>query len=192
MVSNRGGDHGGGTTIRHLELQSETAARELRRRATGAHGGMRYRKADANAAATELLEQAADHRLLYLTSDMLAALPWLQEARQMCESEDAQRGLDQLIAALWTAKARQQDLPRASGAAQREITMTSRMNRARYGITLYRVKTTGGELRSGYDQVSDAWEDTETENEFRVPVVDQAGFEQLAEDDPAIVSYRVL
>lgn len=97
----RGGNRGGGTTIRRVELQSDKAARELRRLATGAYGGERYRKEDANEAVTQLLELAADHRMLALSPDMLAALPFLQDARRMCFLEDAQRGLDQIIAALW-------------------------------------------------------------------------------------------
>ena len=59
-------------------------------------------------------------------------------------------------------------------------------------IKLYRVKVTGGDFKFVYDQVADNWEQTETENEYRVQVVDVLGFEQLAEDDPAIVSYRAL
>jgi hypothetical protein len=35
---------------------------------------------------------------------MLAALPYLATARELCFSEQAQRGLDQLIAALWVAR----------------------------------------------------------------------------------------
>jgi hypothetical protein len=178
----RGGNRGGGTTVRRLELQSEKAARELRRLATGAYSGARYRKVDANATATELLEQAADHRLLYLTDDMLTALSWLSETRRRCVSENTQRGLDQLIAALWTAQ----------GQLKEGTTMTFRLNSAKYGVTLYRVKTTGGETRYNYSQVTDNWEDTETENEYRVQVTDAAGFEELAEDDSAIVSYRAL
>lgn len=37
---------------------------------------------------------------LLLTPDIRAALPWLEEARRMCFNEQAQRGLDQPIAAL--------------------------------------------------------------------------------------------
>jgi hypothetical protein len=107
MDDRRHGNYGGGTTIRRLELQSDKAALELRRRATGAYGGIRYGKADANAAATLVFELAADGRLLHITDDMLAAVSWLQEARAMCVSGNAQRGLDQLIAALWAAQAQQ-------------------------------------------------------------------------------------
>lgn len=99
----RGGNHGGGTTITRVTL-TPAAARELRRRITGDYV-TRYRKADADAAASELLEHLAAGRLLLLTDDMAAALPWLEEARAMCVDEAAQRGLDQLIAGLWTVSA---------------------------------------------------------------------------------------
>jgi hypothetical protein len=39
-------------------------------------------------------------RLSLAKVDALAALPYLELARQQCFSEDAQRGLDQLIAAI--------------------------------------------------------------------------------------------
>jgi len=100
----RGGNRGGGSTIHRLELQSGAAARELRRRITGDYAS-RYTKAQANQAVTELLEMLAANRLLYLTDDMRAALPWLQEARAQCFSEEAQRGLDQLIAAILVVEA---------------------------------------------------------------------------------------
>jgi mono/diheme cytochrome c family protein len=47
---------------------------------------------------------AAQMRTILITSDMLAALAYIQTARDMCFDEVAQRGLDQLIAALWTAR----------------------------------------------------------------------------------------
>jgi hypothetical protein len=47
---------------------------------------------------------AAKMRTILITSDMLAALAYLQTARELCFSEQAQRGLDQLIAALWMAR----------------------------------------------------------------------------------------
>ena len=99
MTSNgkRGGDRGGGTTIRNVFL-SERAAAELRRRATIA--STRYRKADANAAASDIIEHLVAGRLLLLSDDMRAALPWLEKARQECFLEDAAHGLDQLIAAI--------------------------------------------------------------------------------------------
>jgi len=90
-------DRGGGTTIRKVEL-SECAALELRRRATITT--TRYRKADANAAASDILEHLAAGRLLPPSRDIRAALPVLEEARRMCFHEDARRGLDQLIAAI--------------------------------------------------------------------------------------------
>ena len=94
----RGGNRGGGTTVRKVEL-SEKAAQELRRRATIT--GERYRKEEADAAASEVIELLADGRLFILSADVHAALPWIEEARRMCPDETAQRGLDQLIAALW-------------------------------------------------------------------------------------------
>lgn len=99
----RGGDHGGGTTIRRVEL-TDAAARELRRRITGNYS-TRYRKEEADAAASEIIERLTDGQLLLLTDDMRAALPWLEEIKRQCPSEQAQRGIDQLTAALWSAYA---------------------------------------------------------------------------------------
>lgn len=96
----RGGDHGGGTIVRTIVL-SDKAAEYVKRRAT--INGPRYRKQEANATASAILEAGADNRLLYITDDMIAASAYLQEARGMCFNEQAQRGIDQLIAALWTA-----------------------------------------------------------------------------------------
>lgn len=98
----RGGNHGGGTTVKTVVL-SDKAAAYVKRRAT--IGGPRYRKEEANATASAILEYGADDRLLFITPDMIAACAYLQEARGLCFSEDAQRGLDQLIAALWVVKA---------------------------------------------------------------------------------------
>lgn len=95
----RGGNHGGGTTVRTVVL-SEAAAAYVKRRATIL--GTRYRKQEASAAASAILE--AQDRMLYITDDMIAAAAYLQEARGMCFSEQVQRGLDQLIAALWVAR----------------------------------------------------------------------------------------
>lgn len=92
-------DRGGGTTIRRVTL-SEPAARELRRRATITT--TRYRKEDADAAASDILEHLAAHRLMLITPAMRAALPYLTHARAQCFNEEAQRGLDALIAALAT------------------------------------------------------------------------------------------
>jgi hypothetical protein len=99
---NHGGNHGGGTTIKLVEL-TDTAARELRRRITGDYA-TRYNKEQANAAVSEVLELLAAGRLLPISDDTRAALPFLQDARRMCFHEDAQRGLDQLIAALLTMR----------------------------------------------------------------------------------------
>jgi hypothetical protein len=98
----RGGDRGpaSGTTIRNVTL-SEPAARELRRRATITT--TRYRKEDADEAASDILEHLAAGRLLLLSDDIRAALPWLETARSQCFHEDAARGLDQLIAAILSA-----------------------------------------------------------------------------------------
>ena len=60
-------------------------------------------------------------------------------------------------------------------------------------MTLYRVKVNPAVAsRYVYDQVSDSWDKTETEDEYRVQVVDENGFSRLADDDPYIVSYRAL
>lgn len=53
---------------------------------------------------SELLTRVAT---IIFSDDMIAALPWLTEARGICFDEAAQRGLDQLIAALWVAKNKQ-------------------------------------------------------------------------------------
>lgn len=97
----RGGPPGSGATVHVVRLRPKAAA-EVRRRAMIA--GERYRKEEANETASDIIEFLADVRLLLITDDMLSALPWLQETRGMCVDEIAQRGLDQLIAALWTAK----------------------------------------------------------------------------------------
>lgn len=94
----RGGNHGGGTTVKSVVL-SDQAAAYVKRRATIL--GTRYRKEEANATASAIIEAA--ERSIYITDDMIAAVAYLQEARGMCFSETAQRGIDQLIAALWTA-----------------------------------------------------------------------------------------
>lgn len=96
------GQRGGGSVVRRLDV-SETAAAYVKRRAT--ISGPRYRKEEANATASAILEALASGALVTLpmTPDLRAALPWLEEARRSCISEDAQRGLDQLIAAVWTA-----------------------------------------------------------------------------------------
>lgn len=96
----RGGNHGGGTTVKTVVL-SDKAAAYVKRRAT--INGTRYRKEEANATASAILE--AQDRMLFITEDMIAAVAYLQEARSVCFSEQAQRGLDQLIAALWVVKA---------------------------------------------------------------------------------------
>lgn len=56
-------------------------------------------------------------------------------------------------------------------------------------MKLFRVKTTGATPQSGYGEVADNWEPTETQNEFRVQVIDFVGFDTLAGDDPAIIEY---
>jgi hypothetical protein len=96
----RGGNHGGGTTVKTVVLTDQAAA-YVKRKAT--INGPRYRKEEANSTASTIIEAA--ERSIYITEDMIAAVAYLQEARGMCFSEQAQRGLDQLIAALWTAKA---------------------------------------------------------------------------------------
>lgn len=96
----RGGPDGSGMTVRNVTL-SERAAAEVRRRS--ALLGPRQRKDEASRTASEIIEWLADGRLLLITEDMIAAAVWLQEARGMCPNEQAQCGLDQLIAGLWRA-----------------------------------------------------------------------------------------
>jgi hypothetical protein len=57
------------------------------------------------------------------------------------------------------------------------------------GMAVYRVQVNDQDRAFDYSQVADNWEATETENEFRVQVVDAEGFERLAENDPSIVAY---
>lgn len=97
----RGGDYGGGTLPRRVVL-SERAARLLKERSR--FGGPRFTTAQASAATNAIIEAAADHRLLYISDDILSATEWLVEAKRICFSPDAQRGIDQLIAALRTAQ----------------------------------------------------------------------------------------
>lgn len=94
----RGGPPGSGTTVKVIELTPK-AAELVKSRATIA--GTRYTKAEANATASAIIEASA--RAISVTPVMRAVLPWLEEAKRICISEDAQRGLDQLIAAIWTA-----------------------------------------------------------------------------------------
>ena len=96
----KGQDYGGGATVKVVAL-SDTAAQFVKRKATIA--GKRYRKEEANATASAIIEASAC--AIYPTDDMRAAIFWLQEARAMCFSDEAQRGLDQLIAALMTSTA---------------------------------------------------------------------------------------
>jgi len=98
-----GGDRGGGPLPRRIDL-SEPASLWLKQRATIL--GTRYRREEASAAANTIFEAVASGTVILLpvSADLFAAVPWLQEARAMCVSEEAQRGLDQLIAALWTAQ----------------------------------------------------------------------------------------
>lgn len=100
IVKKRGGPPGSGATVRVVTL-SEKAAAEIKRRATIA--GPRYRKEEADATASEIIERLAARQLLLITEDMRAALPWLVEIKRQCPNEIAQRGLDQLIAGLWVA-----------------------------------------------------------------------------------------
>ena len=81
---------------------SERAAQHLRRRSLA--NGPRFTRAQASAAANAIIEAHASNRLLFISNDILSAVEWLVEAKRICASEDAQRGLDQLIAALRTAQ----------------------------------------------------------------------------------------
>ncbi len=94
----RGGNRGGGTVVERVTL-TPAAAAYVKRKAT--IGGPRYRKEEASATASMIIEAA--ERSIYITEDTIAALAYIQEARGMCFSEQAQRGLDQIIAALWAA-----------------------------------------------------------------------------------------
>ena len=91
----RGKDYGGGATVKIVAL-TDRAAQLVKRKATIL--GPRYRKEEANATASAIIEASAC--AIYPTDDMRAAVAWLQEARALCFSEQAQRGLDQLIAGL--------------------------------------------------------------------------------------------
>jgi len=75
---------------------SDKAARLVRRRATII--GTRYTKDEANKTASAILE--AQDRMLYITEDMIAALPVLEAARQQSSGTE-ERGLAQIVAALW-------------------------------------------------------------------------------------------
>lgn len=97
----RGGNHGGGSVVRRVSL-SERASAYVKARATIT--GPRYTKDDANRTASTILEAGANDRLIYVTDEMIATIAYLQDARTMCFSETAQRGIDQLIAALETAR----------------------------------------------------------------------------------------
>jgi hypothetical protein len=97
----RGGNHGGGTTVKAVVL-SDKAAQYIKRRATIA--GPRYTKLDANRTASAILEAGANDRLLLITDDMIAARDWLADAKRLCFAEQAQRGLEQMIAALEVAR----------------------------------------------------------------------------------------
>jgi len=101
MPNPNGGPPGSGTLVRRVSL-SERAAAYVKARATIA--GPRYTKDDANRTASTILEAGCIDRLLFITDDMIATITYLQDLRQMCFSETAQRGIDQLIAALETAR----------------------------------------------------------------------------------------
>jgi len=91
------GLRGGGTIVQRVTLTDKAAA-YVKARATIL--GPRYRKQDANETASAIIE-AFEHAIL-ITPDMIAALPMLEDARQHCQG-DAERGIAQLIAALWVA-----------------------------------------------------------------------------------------
>jgi len=97
----RGGDHGGGTTVKAVALPPKAAAL-VKARAT--ISGPRYTKDEANKTASALLEAFADRQIIVITPDMRATLPALEAARQR-STGDAERGLAQLIAAIWTSAA---------------------------------------------------------------------------------------
>jgi hypothetical protein len=101
MPNPNGGPPGSGAIVRRVSM-SERAAAYVKARATIA--GPRYTKADANRTASTILEAGANDRLIFVTDDMISAIAYLHDARTMCLGEAAQRGLDQLIAALETAR----------------------------------------------------------------------------------------
>lgn len=89
----RGGNRGGGTTPRTIDL-SPAAARTLRRLAAPP-APARFTRAQASAAASELIEQVAA---------LGPALGYLEQARAQCFSVEASGGLDALIAAVRAAQ----------------------------------------------------------------------------------------
>lgn len=91
----RGGNRGGGTTVKAVVLTPK-AASIVKQRATIA--GPRYTKEDANRTASALLEAPR----ISITPAMRAALPALEAARQQACGE-VEQGLAELIAALWSA-----------------------------------------------------------------------------------------
>ncbi|MDQ2995475.1 MAG: hypothetical protein M3R61_00245 [Chloroflexota bacterium] len=95
----RGGDHGGGTTVKAVVLTAKAAAL-VKARAT--ISGRRYTKDAANASASALLEAFVDRQIIAITPDMRAALPALEAARRQATGE-AEQGIAQLIAAIWTS-----------------------------------------------------------------------------------------
>jgi len=105
MPTNRGGDHGGGPTPRNLTISAKAAAWV---RAHTTQRGTRM-KADAmSATVSSIFEQlAAGRALLIPTAAVAAAVPWLETARAQCVDVNAQRAIDNVIAAIWAATAAQ-------------------------------------------------------------------------------------
>lgn len=69
-----------------------------------------YSKTTVSPYVSGLIEATRDYRVITaLLADPAVVLPWLEEARRQCSNEEAQRGLDALIAAVMTALARKEE-----------------------------------------------------------------------------------
>lgn len=102
----RGGNHGGGTTIRRIWL-SGVAARYVRGHTQSEDG--RQTQEAAEAWVNARLEGEANGCVapILVTDDIRAAIVWLAEQRGALPHDTPEaRGIDQLIAAIWTAEAR--------------------------------------------------------------------------------------
>ena len=103
-----GGNRGGGPLTRRIAL-TERSARYVRDLAA-VQPPARFTRATAEQIVNQVLESQASGTAVYLPLAMVeAALPWIEEARRLCISDDGQRALDSLIAALWTAQVRKNE-----------------------------------------------------------------------------------
>lgn len=102
----RGGNHGGGTTIRRIWL-SDVAARYVREHTQGEDGRQSQEAAEAWVNARLEGEASGLLTLLLVTDDIRAAIAWLAEQRAALPHDTPEaRGIDQFIAAIWTATGR--------------------------------------------------------------------------------------